>query len=210
MTTNDVMTRPPRWADAMLRLLLRPEDRESVSGDLLEEYREAIVPALGPGARWWYLRQVGWFLLRASWVWGFAIGATLVARYLFDTLAPVPYMPDVIHPRSQTMSQAIVTIFGAAAFWNTWRTTHIRAGVLVAFVAGAIGGTLSSVGTGVMLALWHDPATLRAWQASGGLDEALIGVPLLLIPISLISGTFGAIAAKGLSIPSRHRGRAAF
>jgi len=204
------MARPPRWADAMLRLLLRPEDRESVSGDLLEEYRESIVPALGPKAGLWYVRQASWFLLRASWVWGLAIGATLVARYLFDTLAPVPYTPDEIHPRSQMMSQAIVAIFGAAAFWNTWRTTHIRTGVLVAVVAGAIGGVLSSAGTGVMLALWHDPATLRAWQGSGGLGEAFIGVPLLLIPISLVSGTFGAIAAKGLSIPSRHRGRAAF
>src|SRR5882724_6975624 len=166
-------------------LLLRPEDCESVSGNLLEEYREAIVPAMGPRARWWYLRQVGWFLLRASWLWGVAIGATLVARYLFDTLAPVSYGPGVVHPRSQMMSQAIVAIFGAAACWNTWRTTHIRTGVLVAVAAAVIGGVLSSAATGVMLALWHDPATLDAWQGSGGLGEAFVGVPILLIPISL-------------------------
>jgi len=189
-------------------LLLRPEDCESVSGDLLEEYREAIVPAMGPRARWWSLRQVGWFLLRASWLWGVAIGATLVARYLFDTLAPVSYAPGVVHPRSQMMSQAIVAIFGAAACWNTWRTTHIRTGVLVAVAAAVIGGVLSSAATGVMLALWHDPATLDAWQGSGGLGEAFVGVPILLIPISLVSGIFGAVSAKGLSFPSRFRGRA--
>ena len=31
---------PPRWAEALLRSLVRPSDRESISGDLLEEYRE--------------------------------------------------------------------------------------------------------------------------------------------------------------------------
>jgi hypothetical protein len=46
--------------------LLKPEDRESVSGDLLEEYRETIVPTLGPAADRWYVRQVASFLLRAS------------------------------------------------------------------------------------------------------------------------------------------------
>jgi hypothetical protein len=210
MTTDNVMEEPPFWADALLRLLLRPEDRESVSGDLLEEYRESIVPALGSKADRWYVRQVGWFLLRASWFWGLAIGATLIARYLFDTFAPVAYTPGVMHPRSQMMSQTIVAIFGAAAFWNTWRTTHIRTGILIAVVAGALGGVVSSAGTGVMLACWHDAATLQAWQSSGGLGEAFVGVPILLLPISLVSGVFGAIAAKGLSIPTRHRGRAAF
>src|SRR5688500_10263372 len=44
MKTVHSDARPPRWAEAILRLLLKPEDRESVSGDLLEEYRETIVP----------------------------------------------------------------------------------------------------------------------------------------------------------------------
>ncbi len=37
---------PPRWAEAILRSLLRPADRESISGDLLEEYRVARRPGL--------------------------------------------------------------------------------------------------------------------------------------------------------------------
>ena len=49
---------PPRWAEAALRALLKPRDRDTVTGDLLEEYREAVVPALGVfRARLWYLRQ---------------------------------------------------------------------------------------------------------------------------------------------------------
>ncbi len=34
--------RPPRWADALLRYHLGPDDAETVSGDLLEEYREQL------------------------------------------------------------------------------------------------------------------------------------------------------------------------
>ena len=66
MTIDRPTTLPPRWAESLLCLLLEPEDRESVSGDLLEEYRQAIVPARGAGANRWYVRQVGWYLLRAT------------------------------------------------------------------------------------------------------------------------------------------------
>lgn len=46
---------PPGWAEAVLRLLLTPTDRESISGDLLEEYRVAKHPALGTlRANAWY------------------------------------------------------------------------------------------------------------------------------------------------------------
>jgi hypothetical protein len=42
MTMDRPTTRPPQWAERLLRLLLKPEDRDSVSGDLLEEYRDSI------------------------------------------------------------------------------------------------------------------------------------------------------------------------
>lgn len=194
MTSDRHTPSPPRWAESLLLMLLEPADRESLSGDLLEEYRGSIAPARGRGADRWYIGQVAWFLWRASSMWGLAIGAVLIVRYLFDTLSPVTNYVD----RSTTLSQTIVATFGAAAFWGTWRTDYIRTGVLVALAAAVIGGVLSSAGSAVLLGIWHDPATLRAWQNSGGLDEAFIGVPLLLIPISLVSGVAGAVAAKGL------------
>jgi hypothetical protein len=58
MTTERSTMLPPRWAESLLRMLLAPEDRDSVSGDLLEEYRESIVPALRGKADGWYVRQV--------------------------------------------------------------------------------------------------------------------------------------------------------
>ena len=51
-------TNPPRWAERLLRLVLNPADRDTITGDLLEEYREAIVPTLGlPAARRWYVKH---------------------------------------------------------------------------------------------------------------------------------------------------------
>jgi hypothetical protein len=52
-------TNPPRWAEAMLRSLVRPSDRESISGDLLEEYRAARRPTLGAlRGNIWYIKHV--------------------------------------------------------------------------------------------------------------------------------------------------------
>jgi hypothetical protein len=50
---------PTPWAEFVLRILLRSRDRETVTGDLLEEYRETILPVQGRvRAGVWYLRQV--------------------------------------------------------------------------------------------------------------------------------------------------------
>ena len=187
---------PPRWAESLLRMLLAPEDRDSVSGDLLEEYRESIVPALGDRADGWYVRQVACYLIRRAWMWGALVGAILVVRYLIDSLDPVRYTPGVVHPRSAIMSYALMATFASASAWWTWRTGHLRSGVLVALATAVCGGALSAGGTLACLAIWHDAETLRAVQGSGGLAEALWGVPFLLVPIGLITGTMGAIAGR--------------
>jgi hypothetical protein len=189
MVTDRSNVRPPQWAESVLRLLLKPEDRESVSGDLLEEYREAIVPALGSAADGWYLRQVGWYLLRAGWPWGALVGAALIIRYMFDTLVPVT---DYVM-RSRVLSYTIMAVCLLASFRMAVRTRSVRAGVLIALVAGAIGGLVSIAGTGIMLAIWHDPATLNEWRHSGGLDEAFVVVPLIMVVVGAVMGTAGAV-----------------
>jgi hypothetical protein len=195
MTPAHLDARPPRWAEAVLRVLLAPDDRESVSGDLLEEYRETIVPARGPAADRWYVRQVASFLLRASWPWGAILGAALVIRYLFDTLVP---------PADYLMRARISTciVFAGCAlpgFYAARRTRSIPAGLLSSVSAATIGALLSIMGTGVMLTIWHDPATLNSWRRSGGLDEALIDVPLKLVAIGATLGFAGALCGKSLS-----------
>lgn len=49
---------PPRWLESILIFLLSPRDRETIAGDLQEEYREEQAPRLGVlRANLWYLRQ---------------------------------------------------------------------------------------------------------------------------------------------------------
>ena len=50
--------RPPRWAEAVLRALLGRDDAETVSGDLIEEYRESVTvhaEVAMPARRWKHL-----------------------------------------------------------------------------------------------------------------------------------------------------------
>jgi hypothetical protein len=172
-----------------LRLLLAPEDRESVSGDLLEEYGETIAPTLGPAAARWYLRQVGSFLFRASWLWGAILGAALVIRYLFDTLAP----PSDYTMRATGLTYTIMAACLSAGFSAAWRARAMTAGVLTSLSAATMGALFSIVGTGLMLAIWHDPTTLDAWCRSGGIDEAFIDVPLKLVALGVAIGSLGAV-----------------
>jgi hypothetical protein len=201
MKTGYSNARPPRWAESLLRLLLKPEDRESVSGDLLEEYRETIVPTLGSAADRWYVRQVASFLLRASWIWGGILGAALVIRYLLDTLAP----PTDYFLRATILTYAIMGACLLTGFSTAWRGQSMTAGIVISFSAATIGALLSVVGTGVMLAIWHDPATLDAWRRSGGLEEAFIDVPLKLVGIGVTLGFGGALFGKGMAVVSRSR-----
>ena len=187
--------RPPQWAETLLLLLLKPKDRESVSGDLLEEYRDSIVPKPGPAADRWYVRQVGSFLVRASWVWGAVLGAALVIRYLFDTLVP----PADYWMRASALTYTIMAACLLAGFSATVRTRSMRAGVLTSLTAATMGALFSIVGAGLMLAVWHDPATLDAWRRSGGLDEAFIDVPLKLIALGVAIGGLGAVLGKGVA-----------
>jgi hypothetical protein len=195
MTMDQSNARPPQWAEALLRLLLKPKDRESVSGDLLEEYRDTIVPTRGPAADRWYVWQVGSFLLRTSWGWGAVLGAALVIRYLFDTLVPV----TDYRMRATALTYTIIGACLLAGSSTAWRTRSIRAGVLTSFSAATIGALLSIVGTGVMLAIWHDPATLDEWRNSGGLDEAFIDVPLKVVAIGAAMGSVGAFVGKAVA-----------
>jgi hypothetical protein len=49
---------PPRWAEFLLERLLAPEDAQTITGDLREEYAETVLPGLRRfRADVWYLRQ---------------------------------------------------------------------------------------------------------------------------------------------------------
>ena len=205
MTTDRPTTLPPEWAESLLRLLLAAKDRDSVSGDLLEEYRQSIVPARGAGADRWYLRQVAWYVLRATAVWSVLIGAICVTRYLFDTLAPIQYTRGVVALRSAVMSWALIGTFASAGAWQTWRSGDTRSGLLVSALTALVGSLLAQAGTLVCLAIWHDPEIWRAIEGSGGTGE-LWGLPVQMMLIGSIVGSFGSLAGGFLYWSSRRLG----
>ena len=133
--------------------------------------------------------------MRASWAWGAILGAAFVIRYLFDTLVP----PTDYKMRATALTYTIMAACLLAGFSAAWRTRSMRAGVLTSLSAATVGALFSIVGTGLMLAVWHDPATLDAWRRSGGLDEAFIDVPLKLIALGAAIGALGAVLGKGVA-----------
>ena len=112
MSRPSTDARPPAWAESVLRLLLPPRNRDSVSGDLLEEYRDVVVPSRGVlRAKLWYVRQlvsfvtvtsvgrasIDWMkedvmferLWRVTLVCSLLVAAVLLTRFLFDVIDPV-------------------------------------------------------------------------------------------------------------------------
>jgi hypothetical protein len=58
---------PPRWAEGVLRLFLRHDQTETAFGDLLEAYRDSILPQRGAWrADLWFIVQVAGYILRAN------------------------------------------------------------------------------------------------------------------------------------------------
>ncbi len=78
---------PPRWLERLLLWCLPERDRETISGDLLEEYREVQLPRRGPTrANIWYLRQFLGFLAVRSFG-GSTMRASLTWISVFTALA---------------------------------------------------------------------------------------------------------------------------
>ena len=88
---------PPSWAETLLRLVLDSRDRATVSGDLLEEFRESIRPTRGPSAAdSWYIRQVMGFVGRSNVVPAFLFGGAFVVRTALDWLPPRRLHPALV------------------------------------------------------------------------------------------------------------------
>src|SRR5438094_2541489 len=120
------MPNPPAVAELILQGLLPVDMRETVSGDLLEEYRESRVPAAGElRADLWYWRQVGGMWLRAYW-WLVASAVLLhTVHDVFETFrAPsgafyLDGLPTLV--RAVFSSLGLVGVVGLATAYGSWR-----------------------------------------------------------------------------------------
>jgi len=145
------MANPPALPQTLVELLVPLDARENVSGDLLEEYRAARVPALGRRrADLWYWRQVGGIWLRAYWWVVVPVVLLLVARDIFNTFrAPsgASYLDNLPAPALVAASPlGVMGFFGLAGAYGSWRTQQWAGGVVAAL------GTFAVVW--VFMALW--------------------------------------------------------
>jgi hypothetical protein len=185
---------PPLWADFVLRrLVLARQDRDAVSGDLVEEYRAVVVPERGQRrADRWYVAQVAGYVVRSNLVWAVLFAAAYLARLAYDWFVPTT---DFGIRGGVTTYSAIGLVF-AAGYWAAWRSGSLLAGPLAAFAVTAIAASISVIGAGLLLALWHDPATMAAIQGSGGLAEVFL-LPVLMIGPGVILGMVGGAVGAG-------------
>jgi hypothetical protein len=180
---------PPEWAEELLRAVLKPRDFDSVSGDLLEEYRESIHPVRGQRrADRWYVLQVLGFVSPGARLGGALFGTAFVARTALDWFAP----PVDFHTRAIVSTNLGVGILLGTGFWAAWRAGSFVAGIIGGVAAAVIGAGISIVGAGALLAIWHDPQTLAAIRGSGGLSEVFT-LPVMMVLPGLLFGAIGGI-----------------
>lgn len=132
------MLNPPVLAQALLQRLLPPETRESVVGDLLEEYRESRAPARGRfRANLWYCKEVVGFWRRSYGAFAVPILALFVVRDLSNVfrgpsgpLLNVEFLFGLI-----TLSPLMFFLAGAYGSWRTRRWTGGVVAALGTFIA---------------------------------------------------------------------------
>jgi hypothetical protein len=116
---------PPGWAETLRRVVLKPGDFDSVSGDLLEEYRESIHPVRGRRREdLWYVTEVLGFASRHARLWGVLFGAAVVSRNALDWFAP----PLNFQTRAAVSTYLGIGLLVASGFCAAWRSRSVVAG----------------------------------------------------------------------------------
>jgi hypothetical protein len=190
MTTE---SNPPYWAEWLLRSVIRPSDRESISGDLLEEYREVRRRALGTWrADLWYVKQV----LSVSWrlVWPCVL--TMTAITIFSLAIKLPWRYSLVQAPGVSVLDATVCLW--AGCYTSRRTRLFHTGMMS---AGLIGILPPSIFLGVAAA--RDPMLFLVPFAKPFIFVILLTVISLAIIFGVVLGALGA--AVGTWLPSMPR-----
>lgn len=166
-------------------------DNSPIIGDLVEEYREVVLPERGRvRATLWFVRQLT--SLTPPWMWGATLlSATFLGRYALDKFAP----PADFHGRSTVTTFLVIGIVVATTSWASWRSGSVAAGARTGVRAAAVAAAFSIVGTACLLLVWHDAASMTAVRASGGLGEAYELPVLMIVPAGALGAVGGCLGA---------------
>src|SRR3954469_25603235 len=170
------MPNPPEVAELLLHAVLPVDTRESMSGDLLEEYRESRVPAAGEfRADLWYWRQVGGLWLRTYWRLVVPVVLLVVVQDVFNTFrAPsgASYLDGLPRLVVAAISPlAVVALLGLATAYGSWRTQRWQGGFVAALGVSAIVWLfMAAWGNATFYWFSHvqqsNPYWVQAWQWS--------------------------------------------
>ena len=192
---------PPAWADTLLRAILGIDNSQTISGDLLEEYRATLYPARGrTGADYWFVKQVAGFIWRVIWIWAVAFAALQLGRDLLDWLMP----PVDYRMRSLITTYAAMCLFIALGCRRGWRTRSVRASALAAGLTGVVAAAAKVVGVLVAVSIRNNSAFQAAIESSGGFDESIMLPWLIIFPATLIASAAGLVG-KAAALLQRAR-----
>jgi hypothetical protein len=155
------------WISLLLGSLLPERDQETITGDLLEEYSEVILPAKGLiRAHCWYVEQIGSFLPQIEW-FRFAARVVLTSVALFAIalffkpaaggivfLLGGPLSGFLIARRSVMFyAGTIAALLAAAAMFSIFlavgfpRPPGFATPILIAILLGTLGALLGRCST---------------------------------------------------------------
>jgi len=153
---------PPRWAENLLRFVLRERDRETIPGDLLEEYQELVFSARGRfRANLWYLRQILSFA--NSVVLGVLFGAAF---------ASVNFAVTIFSPLAEDTAARVIgfyglmfAMWGAASFVVCRRSGRFRDAITTGVMVGAVTVAVFHISGALRINVFLGDITQRAdWQ----------------------------------------------
>jgi hypothetical protein len=166
---------PPAWAEALLRALVKPRDADFIAGDLVEEYRETVIPAkCAFRARVWYWVQVLSFLrldalLRLR-------SAALSDRFLWAAAAGIAEYAVLFCVPEKTGAPAEVV-----AQWST-------AALLLAGATSAIRSAADA---------WHIGRTSAFWLTLFGIVTVVTLRASVYTPVPLVAAFLVIVPAAG-------------
>lgn len=191
-----MMPNPPARAQALVLMLVRQKTRDSVLGDLLEEYRETQVPEHGKAAAdRWFMRQALGFLWSAAAVPGALVAGVLTVRMLFDVAAPLPDVAD----RAWTTTLATMMVFTFTGFRLGLLTRRMSGAVVTALAAtgiGTVGAYLAALASMGIAGAFVHPGP-EAWVAlREGLDVPAHVIALIGTALACVGAAFGRAFPK--------------
>lgn len=188
----------PRWAEAVLQIVLPACDRESVLGDLLEEYREEVLATRGQvRAQLWYLRQVLVLLdgIRFGLMVGLACGGWMLVDTAIEPLAPD--QPVAIG----TVIGGVLVLLGLAGFLARQRGAPLTEAIKVGALAGVTAFAVFHCASLLRVNLFLDAVRHRSdWHGlllrydQSGFESLRVYANLVYIAETLPVAAAGAVA----------------